>query len=71
MIFDKEVDFETGCYNLRKLFGTDDMIRFVAKEYALNRGFDVDACIQQVLNDFHTFWKAIGKRHPGYLPYFD
>lgn len=70
MIF-REVDMEAGCENLKRLWGSNEMIRFIAREYAAARSFDPDECERLTLHYHTKFWKKYTKRHQGFLPYIE
>ena len=50
-----EVDINKGCENFCRLFEYDEAASFIAKEYAVTRGFDTDTCISLVLKYKHDF----------------
>jgi len=50
-----EVDINKGCENFCRLFEYDEAACFIAKEYAIARGFDADTCISLVLKYKHAF----------------
>ena len=58
------VDMDAGCYNLRKLWGSKKIIAFLAKEYALERGFNEEKCVALTLKYHSEFWKRFTKKHP-------
>ena len=63
------VNMEEGCKNLRRLWGNEEMIEFIATEYALARGFDAAACVGTTLKYHHEFWERYARRHNGFLSY--
>lgn len=65
----QSVDLEQGCENLKRLWGSDEMIRFIAREYAVARGFDPDKCETLSLQYHTAFWKKYARRHNGFRPY--
>ena len=65
------VSMKQGCKNFRKLWGNNEMIAFIATEYAKARGFDVNKCIDLTLFYHKKFWKKFSKQHKGSLPYID
>jgi len=65
------VSIEEGCRNFRRLWGNEEMIRFMASEYAKARGFDIEKCTELVLLHHRQFWIEFSKRHPGKKPYID
>lgn len=71
MRFDQTVTLEEGCANLSRLWGNDEMISFIAKEYAKARKFDENKCISVVLENFHGFWTKNSKKHPQTKPYIN
>ncbi len=64
-----KVDMETGCYNLRRLWGSNEMIIFLAKEYAGFRNLDKEKCIALTLKYHQLFWEKYSRRHEGFQPY--
>lgn len=66
-----DVSLEQGCRSLRRLWGSDDMIRFIASEYALARGFDSAKCIELTMYYHDAFWKKFSRRHPEDKPYIE
>ena len=65
------VNMKQGCENLQRLWGNDEMIAFIAAEYAKARGFDVNKCVDLTLFYRKKFWKKFSKRHKGSRPYID
>ena len=63
------VSMEEGCKNFRRLWGNREMIEFIAREYALSRGFDANVCIKATLKYHHEFWEKYGRRHNGLQPH--
>ncbi len=59
-----EIDMKTACRNLQRLWGSDEMIAFTAKEYANARGFDEKTCIDLTLKYHREFWKKYTKKYP-------
>lgn len=68
MIF-RPVGMEKGCENLKRLWGSDEMIAFIAKEYANARQFDVTSCEELTFQYHRKFWERYGRKHKGFLPY--
>lgn len=64
-----DVSMDAGCHNLRRLWGSNEMISFIAKEYAKFRGFDIDSCIQLTLKYHAEFWRKFSKKHKDKKPY--
>ena len=52
-----KVDMDAGCYNLRRLWATDEVLAHIAKIYAQDRGFDEDKCMNLALKYFRKFWE--------------
>ena len=67
----QKITMELGCENLQRLWGSQEMILFIAREYAKARGFDPEACAQLTWKYHTIFWKRFSKRHDGALPYID
>ncbi|GHV10398.1 hypothetical protein FACS1894162_4260 [Bacteroidia bacterium] len=65
----KPVDWETGCYNLRRLWGSEETIACIASRYAQARGFEEQKTMQLVLGAHRKFWKNFSRRHNGFTPY--
>ncbi|MDR1121744.1 MAG: lipopolysaccharide kinase InaA family protein [Dysgonamonadaceae bacterium] len=63
------VDMKKGCKNLKRLWGNDEMIAFIAKAYADARLFDAPACEKLTFEYHRRFWKKYGRKHNGFLPY--
>lgn len=63
------ISMDLGCKSFRRLWGNDEMIKFIASEYAKARNFDKDKCIELVLLHHREFWKEFTKRHPDKKPY--
>ncbi|MDL2214703.1 lipopolysaccharide kinase InaA family protein [Dysgonomonas sp. OttesenSCG-928-M03] len=60
---------DEGCKSFRRLWGSDEMIAFIASEYAKARNFDVDKCMERTLFYHKEFWKEFSKRHKDKKPY--
>ncbi|MDR1092172.1 MAG: lipopolysaccharide kinase InaA family protein [Prevotella sp.] len=71
MSFDKPIDIDTACAGFKRLWGSDDMIRFMIGVYAGARGFDEATCLEKAFKYRKEFWEAYKKRHPDAmaLPY--
>lgn len=69
MIFDRPVSMDTACFNFRRLWGSDIMITLFIQEYAVNRGFDIDICLDRTFYYRKKFWDNFMKKHPGSSPY--
>jgi aminoglycoside phosphotransferase (APT) family kinase protein len=63
------VNWNAGCYNLRRLWGSNETIAFIAREYARARGFDEAKTEKEVLRKHAQFWKKHSKKHKGAKPY--
>lgn len=59
-----QVSIKEGCANFARLWGQDDMFRFIAREYALARGADVEQCTQWVFHYRKKFWKRYTRKYP-------
>jgi len=70
MYFGK-ISMNEGCRSLRRLWGNDEIISYIATEYAKARGFDPGNCVQLTLDYHKKFWSKLMKRHPGYSPYIE
>jgi len=51
------VDMQSGCKNLCRLWGSSEMLRFIAHHYAIARNFDSAKCEQLTLDYWHRFWE--------------
>ncbi len=71
MTFDKPIDINTACFNFRRLWGSDEMISFIVKEYAKARNLDEEICLRKTFEYRKKFWDTYTKQHPGVLPYMD
>ncbi len=69
MRFDKPIDLDTACSNFRRLWGSDDMIRYMVEVYAEIRNLNKKVCIEKVFKYRKEFWNAFTKRHPDESPY--
>lgn len=58
------VSEEKGCSNLKRLWGKEENLIFLAREYAQCRGIDEEKCIQWVLHYRKLFWKKFALKHP-------
>ena len=63
------VNMKQACKNLQRLWGNDEMIAFIAAEYAKARGFDINKCVDLTLFFHKKFWKKYSKRHKDRQPY--
>lgn len=70
MKFDKAVDLKTACFNFRRLWGSDEMISFIVKEYAKARNFDEVTCLEKTFEYRKKFWESFNKQYPEVTPYF-
>lgn len=59
-----EINREKGCANFARLWGGEDMFRFLAKEYAQARNMDIIECTRLIFKYRVKFWKKYLKRHP-------
>lgn len=69
MTFNKPIDINTACFNFRRLWGSDEMISFIIKEYAKARNMDEETCLRKTFKYRKKFWDTYTKQHPGTLPY--
>jgi len=65
------VNMKRGCKNLQRLCGNNEMITFIAAEYAKARGFDVNECVRLTLSYHQIFWEKYSKRYKGCRPYYN
>jgi len=67
----RPVNMKQACKNLQKLCGNNEMIAFIATEYAKTRGFDVNECVRLTLFYHEKFWKKFSKRYKEERPYYE
>ena len=70
MKFDKTIDLKTACFNFRRLWGSNEMISFIVKEYAKARNFDEVTCLAKTFEYRKKFWDSFNKQYPEVTPYF-
>jgi serine/threonine protein kinase len=63
------IDPKTGCRNFRRLWGNEELIVFLSKEYARVRHFDEKVCEELAIKYFRIFWRKYAKKHKGFVPY--
>jgi serine/threonine protein kinase len=63
------VDLALGAYGFRRLWGNEETLSFIAKEYAKLRNFDEEKFEYLALKHHRIFWKKYSKRHGGFSPY--
>lgn len=71
MTFGRKIGLNKACYNFRRLWGNDEMISFIVREYAKARGFDEAQCLRKTFEYRKKFWDSFTKQHPGSMPYGD
>ncbi len=69
MKFNKPISLDAACFNFRRLWGSDEMISFIVKEYARARKFDEATCLERTFEYRKKFWDSFTKQHPGATPY--
>lgn len=69
MTFDKPISLDDACFNFRRLWGNDDMIKLIVEEYAHARNFDVDKCLKKTFEYRKKFWDNYMKQYPDWSPY--
>jgi hypothetical protein len=57
------VSLARGCANFARLWGQPEWFKFLAKEYALARGYDPAECEKHVMRARRRFWLRFQKRH--------
>lgn len=62
MRFGKEVGILEGCDNIKKMWGSVELIKIMVRSYAVSRGFDVQTCIDVVLRQRRNFWRHYKKK---------
>jgi serine/threonine protein kinase len=61
------VSIEKGCANFARLWGSQEMFRLIAKEYAVARNAGIDECIRWVFAYRKRFWKRFALKYE--IPY--
>lgn len=69
MKFDKKITLDDACFNFRRLWGNDDMIKLIVEEYAKARNFDVKECLNKTFEYRKKFWDNYIKQYPDWSPY--
>ncbi len=64
-----DISMDMGCECFRRLWGNEEMIKFIASEYAKARHFDQDKCIELTLLYHKKFWEYFTKKHPDTTAY--
>jgi hypothetical protein len=57
------VDLKTGAYGLRRLWGNEETIAFIAREYAKQRNFDEKKYEELTLRCHRSFWDRYSRKH--------
>lgn len=57
------VSIKKGCANFARLWGSDEMFRLIAEEYAAARHAEASACIRWVFFYKRRFWRKYARRH--------
>lgn len=70
MYFGK-ISLEQGCKNFRRLWGNEDIIKYIAQEYAKARNLDISQCIELTIKYHREFWTEFSARHVGKKPYIE
>jgi tRNA A-37 threonylcarbamoyl transferase component Bud32 len=71
MEFDKPINLDTACFNFRRLWGSDEMIGLIVKEYAKARNFNEATCLRKTFEYRKKFWDTYTRQHPETVPYLD
>lgn len=71
MEFGKEIDIDKAAKNFRRLWGSDEMISFFAKKYAIARGLDEEDCVSLTMKYRSKFWKQLKRKYPNETPYLE
>lgn len=66
-----EISMDLGCKSFRRLWGNDEMIEYIASEYAKARNFDEKKCTELTLLYHKKFWTYFSKKHPDKKAYLD
>ncbi|MDR1562376.1 MAG: hypothetical protein LBS54_04735 [Dysgonamonadaceae bacterium] len=63
------VDMELGAYGFRRLWGNEETISYMSREYARVRNFDKDK-FERLVHKYHRiFWDKYSRHHGGFQPY--
>jgi len=65
----KPVDMQAGAYGLRRLWGNEETIAYMAREYAKLRQFDEKQFEKLTIKYHRLFWKKYAKKHGGFKSY--
>ena len=65
------VSIKKGCANFARLWGSKEMFRLLAREYAVARHADMDDCIRWVFYYRKRFWKNMPKSMLLHLNYIE
>jgi hypothetical protein len=65
----KPVDIEASAYGLRRLWGSEETIAYIANKYAGIRKFDKKEFEELTLKYHRLFWKKYSKKHKGFQAY--
>jgi len=68
MTFGKYISLDKACFNFRRLWGNDEKISFIVKEYARIRNFDEATCLRKTFEYRKRFWDLYTRQHPGEKP---
>lgn len=63
------IDLKNGAYGLRRLWGNEETIAFIAKEYAKLRKFDEKKYEELALHYHRLFWDKYSLKHQGFRAY--
>jgi hypothetical protein len=63
------VDMDLGAYGFRRLWGHEDTISYMAREYARVRNFNVCEFESLALKYHRIFWDKYSRHHEGFKPY--
>jgi hypothetical protein len=63
------IDLKNGAYGLRRLWGNEETIAFIAKEYAKLRKFDEKKYEELALYHHRLFWDKYSRKHRGFRAY--
>ena len=53
----QNIGLREGCRNMQRLYGTPDVMQYIAIEYAYARNFDKQECIKTTLHYWRRFWR--------------
>jgi hypothetical protein len=62
------VSLQKGCANFARLWGSPEMFRIMATEYAKTRGWDTETVCSEVLKYRRQYWQKAIRKRPAQFP---